>query len=207
MSLPSTGKTMIAEFCDEDHLARGYAIVGFGWQVASIVSPLLGGVFSAPARTWPGLFQGTLFERYPYALPGCMAALVPLGTVLCGIYHMEESHPALRKRLANYKQLADDKLNCEASVVDIDTAIRAQPSLFSCGLHYVMTIWILLIYNICTSSVAELLCYFSPRQIGGLGLHQCQMSYILAIRPLLLCAYEWVLAYDYWERANMTSQN
>lgn len=66
-----------------------------GWQTHAVLAPLVGGVFSRPAETFPFL-KGSIFESYPYALPTILAAIPPSLALLAGIFFLEETHPVLK---------------------------------------------------------------------------------------------------------------
>ncbi|KAL7006980.1 hypothetical protein EMMF5_003564 [Cystobasidiomycetes sp. EMM_F5] len=194
---------MVSEFCDSTNVAKGYAFVGLGWQIGCLIAPILGGVLSEPARTWPGIFAGTWFERYPFALPGMVVGAIPLIGVVFAIFLAEESHPELRKPKVGSLKGFDKSHQIERMQVKsgstnsilqrIRDTIRpsdGSPNIFSCGVAFILLLFALLIMNIVGSAVSELLLFFSSPAIGGLGLDKGQMSIILSVRPLLLCFYE-----------------
>lgn len=64
------------------------------------------------------------------------------------------------------------------------------PGLFSGGLPFVLFLWFLLVVVVLSLETAQLLLLFSSNALGGLGLTKSGMSVFLALRPLMVCAYE-----------------
>lgn len=58
----------------------------------TIVGGSLGGVLARPAKAWPQVFAGTLFETYPYLLPNLFCTAVVLFGLTVGILFLEETH-------------------------------------------------------------------------------------------------------------------
>lgn len=64
------------------------------------------------------------------------------------------------------------------------------PGLFSSGLPFTLFLWFLLVVVWLALETSQLLLLFSSNALGGLGLTKSGMTAFLAIRPLLVCAYE-----------------
>lgn len=47
-----------------------FTLNSVSWRIGVSVSPFIGGFLATPASYYPGIFGGTLWERYPYALSG-----------------------------------------------------------------------------------------------------------------------------------------
>ncbi|KAJ7512779.1 hypothetical protein B0H11DRAFT_1947347 [Mycena galericulata] len=68
---------------DPTNEGRAYAILGFCWGMGGVAGAIVGGSFERPAVKWPGVFEDTLFDKYPYLLPCSLAASVTLtGSIL-----------------------------------------------------------------------------------------------------------------------------
>ena len=68
-------KTLLSESMEEEHQAKGMALLGSSWGFAVIVGPAVGGLLSQPALKYPAVFSATgLFGVYPYLLPCCFTA-------------------------------------------------------------------------------------------------------------------------------------
>ncbi|ETS81438.1 hypothetical protein PFICI_06440 [Pestalotiopsis fici W106-1] len=77
--------------------SRAFLLMPMTFNVGIIVGPVLGGLLSDPAASYPGVFGSIqFFNRFPYALPNLVSAGIALcalvGVWLC----LEETHDALR---------------------------------------------------------------------------------------------------------------
>ncbi|KAF1845139.1 MFS general substrate transporter [Cucurbitaria berberidis CBS 394.84] len=85
-------QTTVAELVtDERHQPRAYSIMPFVWCLGTIVGGALGGLLASPADALP-LFNGTIFETYPYLLPNLVCAGVVVFGLTVGILFLEETH-------------------------------------------------------------------------------------------------------------------
>ncbi|KAF8186962.1 major facilitator superfamily domain-containing protein [Mycena galopus ATCC 62051] len=68
---------------DPTNEGRAYAILGFCWGMGGVAGAIVGGSFERPAVKWPGIFEDTILDTYPYLLPCAVAASVTLiGSIL-----------------------------------------------------------------------------------------------------------------------------
>ncbi|KAF9468187.1 major facilitator superfamily multidrug-resistance, DHA1 sub-family [Collybia nuda] len=68
-------KSVIAEITDATNIGDAFAYISLMWTVGSTIGPILGGLLSRPATTWPDTFGSiALFKKYPYFLPCAVAA-------------------------------------------------------------------------------------------------------------------------------------
>ena len=76
-------KTLLSESMEEEHQAKGMAMLGSAWGFAVIIGPAVGGLLSQPAAKYPRAFSSTgLFGVHPYLLPCCFTAGMALLAVL-----------------------------------------------------------------------------------------------------------------------------
>jgi len=68
-----------------------FALNSLGWQIGNMLAPIIGGLFAKPAVTWPSAFSDTIWDRYPFALPGFVVALIPAVSVFLGIFKARET--------------------------------------------------------------------------------------------------------------------
>ncbi|KAK3294967.1 major facilitator superfamily domain-containing protein [Chaetomium fimeti] len=75
-------RTMISEIVKEKkYQSRAFLLLPMTFNVGAILGPILGGVLSDPAGSYPGLFGHIdFFIRFPYATPNLVSALF----LLCG---------------------------------------------------------------------------------------------------------------------------
>ncbi|KAI1868843.1 hypothetical protein JX265_006822 [Neoarthrinium moseri] len=104
-------RTMISEVVREKkYQSRAFLLLPMTFNIGIIVGPVLGGILSDPAASYPNLFgQVLLFRNFPYALPN----LVSAGFLFCALVGvvllLEETHDALRDK-ADYGRLLASKL-------------------------------------------------------------------------------------------------
>ena len=80
-----------------EHEPRAYSVMPFVWSIGTIIGPVIGGTFAAPADSFPAVFspQG-LFGRWPWLLPNLVCATFMLGSMTVGWFWLEETHPDLK---------------------------------------------------------------------------------------------------------------
>jgi hypothetical protein len=64
------------------------------------------------------------------------------------------------------------------------------PGLFTSGLDFLLFLWFLLLVQFLSIYITEILLFFSPPSIGGLGMDQHSMAAFLTLRPILVATYE-----------------
>jgi len=157
-------------------------------------SPLIGGIFSNPANTFPKLFSHNIFRAYPYFLPGCIAAVISVIGAVFGYVFLEEvgspsqlhSHarahslpqtlPSKRRGLPIPKSITDEHQEQKSGpytfrmLVSVPT-IRAL-SFSGAGLSFTYTAFDVLFVLFC----------YSPLESGGLALSVCSCRTSLSIR-------------------------
>lgn len=157
---------MAAEIADSSNLATCMALTGVGWQVGTTLAPTLGGIFAQPATTWPGIFRGTIFEVYPYALSCIVVTVIPAIAVILAVYYSEETHLEMRsgrRKRPGFETKGSDgyemvSQSSDASprvstspntpvvpMPELNTVLplsQKKPGLFSCGGGFLMTIWV-----------------------------------------------------------------
>ncbi|KAI8943894.1 major facilitator superfamily domain-containing protein [Xylaria longipes] len=93
-------RTMISETIREKkYQSRAFLILPMTFNIGVIVGPILGGLFSDLAGSFPGAFGNVeFFKKFPYATPNILSAVF-LGTALLLCWLMlEETHDSLRDR-------------------------------------------------------------------------------------------------------------
>ncbi|KAI0540594.1 major facilitator superfamily domain-containing protein [Xylaria digitata] len=90
-------RTMISETIREKkYQSRAFLILPMTFNIGVIVGPILGGVLSDPANSYPDVFGNVeFFKKFPYATPNIVSAVF-LGTALLLCWLMlEETHDSL----------------------------------------------------------------------------------------------------------------
>ncbi|KAF2964578.1 hypothetical protein GQX73_g8993 [Xylaria multiplex] len=90
-------RTMISETIREKkYQSRAFLILPMTFNIGVIIGPILGGVLSDPANSYPNVFGNVeFFKKFPYATPNIVSAVF-LGTALLLCWLMlEETHDSL----------------------------------------------------------------------------------------------------------------
>lgn len=66
--------TALIELSNPKTLPTVFAISSVAWTTGAVIAPSIGGFLAEPARQYPDLFAGTIWEKYPYALPGVVVS-------------------------------------------------------------------------------------------------------------------------------------
>ena len=133
---------------------------GMGWQMGATIAPMLGGILTNPAETWPFLFASTVFEQYPYALPPLVTGMIPGVVVIFAIFLAKETHPNIKTgKTSNYiltskghpSIASEDVIAYDMQTVKILISKCRQivwgeqgrePNLWSCGAGYMLILWV-----------------------------------------------------------------
>lgn len=70
----STVMTALIELSNPKTLPTVFAVSSVAWTLGSFIAPSIGGFLAEPAIQYPVVFEGTIWEQYPYALPGVVVS-------------------------------------------------------------------------------------------------------------------------------------
>jgi MFS family permease len=108
------GKTYMAEILDDSNNAQGMAVFGVIGGLGRIIGPAIGGFLSDPASHYD-LFQNTIFESYPFALPSILVVGVCIISLVVAIFELPETLQSAkggnRSRAPFYMKLDEDDEN------------------------------------------------------------------------------------------------
>lgn len=62
-------KALISDISDDSNISQLYGYFSSGYGIASILGPLIGGIFSKPYKMFPAIFDFGFFYDYPYFVP------------------------------------------------------------------------------------------------------------------------------------------
>ncbi|KAI1149162.1 major facilitator superfamily domain-containing protein [Nemania diffusa] len=90
-------RTMISEIIrDKKYQSRAFLILPMTFNVGVIIGPILGGILSDPAGSFPAFKNVEFFKKFPYATPNIVSAVfLSTALLLCWLM-LEETHDALR---------------------------------------------------------------------------------------------------------------
>ncbi|KAG6841116.1 hypothetical protein C0991_001685 [Blastosporella zonata] len=99
-------KSVVGELTDSTNMADAFALMPLMWSIGSTIGPIMGGVLSQPAKTWPDLFgRFVFFHQYPYFLPCAVAAFIAFLPSVFAFAGLKETLPSAvireKKKKAN----------------------------------------------------------------------------------------------------------
>mmetsp|Transcript_5402 Transcript_5402/g.15987 ORF Transcript_5402/g.15987 Transcript_5402/m.15987 type:complete len:473 (-) Transcript_5402:40-1458(-) len=71
-------KSYVTKLTDANTRPRAFAMMPIGFGLGIVLASELGGALSNPRGSWPGVFAGWFWRRYPYALPLLVGAAYQL---------------------------------------------------------------------------------------------------------------------------------
>lgn len=84
-------KTYLTEISDDTNSAKGMSLYGAIGGFGRTIGPIIGAFLSSPAKNYPKLFQNTIFEKFPYALPCVIVAVNCLVILVIAIFNLPET--------------------------------------------------------------------------------------------------------------------
>jgi MFS family permease len=94
-------RTTVAEMVPYKELQPfAFSLMPLVWNVGSVFGPMLGGALANPLNVKPTerRMEGSLLQRYPYALPNIVAACLFAIGIFSGIFFLEETMEAAKDR-------------------------------------------------------------------------------------------------------------
>ncbi|OAQ74798.1 MFS transporter [Purpureocillium lilacinum] len=91
-------RTMISEIIREKKFqARAFLLLPMTFNIGVIIGPILGGILSDPAGSYPDVFGGVpFFEKFPYATPNIVSSFFLLCAAVAVWLGLEETLDSLR---------------------------------------------------------------------------------------------------------------
>eukprot|EP00931_Biecheleriopsis_adriatica_P042392 TRINITY_DN24160_c0_g1_i1.p1 TRINITY_DN24160_c0_g1~~TRINITY_DN24160_c0_g1_i1.p1 ORF type:complete len:507 (-),score=56.60 TRINITY_DN24160_c0_g1_i1:211-1731(-) len=125
-------KTYLGEIVDASNEARGFSIMAVCFSVGLFVGPALGGELVFPAQTFPSVFSGTLFDRYPYLLPNLVYACFTAIAWVIGAIYLEETYPRSARRADALLRRGRDHTEAARSLMSLDAEGDVQQPRWRC---------------------------------------------------------------------------
>ncbi|KAI0601466.1 major facilitator superfamily transporter [Biscogniauxia sp. FL1348] len=93
-------RTMISETIREKkYQSRAFLILPMTFNIGVIIGPILGGILSDPAGSYPDTFGDVkFFRQFPYATPNLVSAVFLLTSLIMCWLMLEETHDAIRDK-------------------------------------------------------------------------------------------------------------
>jgi len=89
----NTDMIPVAELVPQKELQpTAFSVMPLVWSIGSIFGPILGGALASPAKRYPTLFgENVILNRFPFALPNMVAAVLFCIGVTTGILFLKVS--------------------------------------------------------------------------------------------------------------------
>ncbi|KAF5379711.1 hypothetical protein D9615_005711 [Tricholomella constricta] len=197
-------KSVMGEITDSTNIADAFAMMPLMWSFGSTIGPIVGGLLSQPAKTWPDLFGKIMFfHQYPYFLPCAVAALIACVSGIIASIGLKETLPSAvyqeKKRRAaaaasvtpdsttgllsgcndpGYSSAADASLEADVS----EEASEAPPplkDLFVPRVLMTLLVHSFLAFVDMSSQVLQPLVYSTSVSLGGLGFDPYRIGAIM----------------------------
>jgi MFS family permease len=92
-------KTVLSDITTDESSASSYAVIGLASGLGRVFAPALGGMLAEPAKKYPDSWIGkvTLFQDYPFLLPGLVCASMMTICLILTVCFLRESLPKERR--------------------------------------------------------------------------------------------------------------
>ncbi|KAJ7585582.1 major facilitator superfamily multidrug-resistance, DHA1 sub-family [Mycena floridula] len=185
-------KTVVAEITDSTNIGEAFGFQPLMWCVGIIIGPLIGGLLSNPALSWPDVFgKFAFFSEYPYFLPCATAGFISFLAFLGGLFFLQETNPAHKKQPDPSsepllgEQTIDYGSASRQSVPEEPPSLRAL--IADSRVSIILTSFAFLSFNEMSYSSLVPLVYSTSIPWGGLGLHPRQIGTIMAAVGICGC--------------------
>ncbi|KAH7421166.1 hypothetical protein KP509_13G043600 [Ceratopteris richardii] len=198
----SAMRAYASEICGKENQAWGLSMLGSSWAVGLIVGPAIGGYLAQPSQKYPTIFpKGSLFDRFPYALPClCISSFAVLALIsgflmpesfhnhhMRGIANVVATHKSLKGETANSKT---EKLEANTMLVS-DSERAGQEALWK-NMGTLIAMYIYCIWGLHTMAYSEIFSWWavSPKSYGGLEFSTNEVADVLTIAGVALFVFQ-----------------
>ncbi len=182
-------KTYLSEITNESNQARGFAVFGVARGLGMVVGPIVGGFLCLPAEKYPFLFQGTIFEEFPYALPCVIGWLIAMAGCIVGYFVLEETNRSVLLRIGSTGNVNDGE-----SQPLLPTQVKKPKSFFEMvsSRKVVLSLALYTLVSFLFIQFDELFALWSrlPYDEGGLEFDSSTMGKAYAIGGISLFIYQ-----------------
>ncbi|KAF7977167.1 hypothetical protein HWV62_4599 [Athelia sp. TMB] len=177
-------KCVMAESTDSTNIATALSFIPLQWGLGITFGPMIGGLLSHPAKTWPNTLGKIAFLRdHPYFLPCATAALIPLSAFIITSIFLKETLPSA---VARQKKKSQEGVSLPPSETqsEVDVAVDEPPVPFSAlmtrrVLVPIINYAFLAFVEQCSSALLPLV-YASSIGVGGLGLDSFTIGLLMS---------------------------
>ncbi|KAJ7585665.1 major facilitator superfamily multidrug-resistance, DHA1 sub-family [Mycena floridula] len=184
--------TVVAEITDSTNRGEAFGFNPLMWCVGIIIGPLIGGLLSNPALSWPDVFgKFAFFSEYPYFLACATAGFISFLAFLCGLFFLQETNPAHKKQPdpSSEPLLGEQPIDygsaSRQSVPEEPPPLRAL--IADSRVLITLASYAFLSFNEMSYSSLVPLVYSTSIPLGGLGLRPRQIGTIMAAVGICGC--------------------
>lgn len=125
---------MISENSTPKTQARAFSLFAFTGNLGIFIAPLIGGIFSEPAKHYPKVFGNIqFFKEFPYALPSFIVSVIAISAAILSILFLKEvsraRHIQFRANLVSDFE-EEDCWRCSSSSSYVDLGSPQIPRCF-----------------------------------------------------------------------------
>ncbi|KAI5058657.1 hypothetical protein GOP47_0026827 [Adiantum capillus-veneris] len=192
-----------SEICSKENQAWGLSMLGTMWALGLIIGPAIGGYLAQPSRQYPSLFpEGSLFDRFPYALPCLCISAFAVPALVSGFWIPESLHnhqvgsigddievqEAFRKKLGDTESGNIDTYCIQGS--NIETPKDKMPLWKNTGT--VLSMYVYCVWGLHSMSFSEIFSLWavSPTSYGGLGFTTNEVGNVLSLSGAALFVFQ-----------------
>ncbi|KAG6909374.1 hypothetical protein DXG01_000813 [Tephrocybe rancida] len=202
---------------DSTNMADAFALMPLVWSLGATIGPIIGGMLSQPAKTWPDVFgKLAFFHQYPYFLPCAVAAFVAFLPTVFAFVGLKETLPSAIIRQKKKQAAADQcaapdsttsllsghsaqtysattNTTVEAAATEDDSEDQAPPPLRDLLVPRVLlTLVVFAFFAFVDTSIQILqpLVYSTSVPLGGLGFRPYQIGVIMGTWGLINAVFQ-----------------
>ncbi|KAI5078815.1 hypothetical protein GOP47_0006486, partial [Adiantum capillus-veneris] len=189
--LTGTLPAYASEICREEYQAVAMSIMGTTWGFGLIVGPAIGGYLAEPSQKLPIVFPtGSLFDRFPYALPCvCISAIAVAGFFLCFLLP-ETRHNHGRSIVTFEKKIHEIT---KENIFSDSVPAAKKPLWTNWGLMASITLISFWVIQATAYSETFSLWAVSPKSYGGLVFTSSEVADVLAVSGAAILLFQLLL--------------
>ena len=167
----AVARAYIGDISRPEQMASRMGLIGASFGLGFTFGPFIGGELSAPADRW-AVFEGTIFDAYPYLLPCLVASALSIVSLLLARTRLPESLP--EEARGNTSNL-DWSGTMKSSFSSLITSMRA-PAIGP-------LLWVTMLYSFGFTIMHAVFILFTEMSpdAGGLGFTEAQNGRVFAV--------------------------
>lgn len=167
----AVARAYIGDISRPEQMASRMGLIGASFGLGFTFGPFIGGELSAPAERW-AVFEGTIFDAYPYLLPCLVASALSIVSLVLARTRLPESLPREARRST---QGLDWAGTMKSSFSGLATSMRT-PAIGP-------LLWVSMLYSFGFTIMHAVFILFTEMSpdAGGLGFTEAQNGRVFAV--------------------------